>query len=92
MQLLEAIAETGSISAAARQLDMSYRRAWLLVSEMNAALIEPAVSTAKGGSQGGGASLSSTGLLLIKHYRAMEAASRAAASTEIAALKRLLAP
>ncbi|AVS73882.1 winged helix-turn-helix domain-containing protein [Paracidovorax cattleyae] len=92
VQLLEAIAQTGSISAAARQLDMSYRRAWLLVSEMNNALIEPAVSTAKGGSHGGGANLSPTGILLIKHYRAMEAASRAAASAEIAALNRLLAP
>lgn len=92
VQLLETIAETGSISAAARQLDMSYRRAWQLVSEMNSALAEPAVNTAKGGSHGGGAGLSPTGVLLIKHYRAMEAAARAAASTDIAALNRLLAP
>ncbi|MNV93173.1 winged helix-turn-helix domain-containing protein [Acidovorax radicis] len=92
VQLLECIAETGSISAAARQLDMSYRRAWQLVSEMNSALIEPVVNTAIGGAHGGGAGLSSTGIRLIKHYRAMEAAARAAASADIAALNRLLAP
>lgn len=92
VQLLETIAETGSISAAARQLDMSYRRAWQLVSEMNNALVEPAVTTAKGGTHGGGAGLSPTGIQIIKHYRAMEAASRAAASADIAALNRLLAP
>lgn len=92
VQLLETIAETGSISAAARQLDMSYRRAWQLVSEMNGALIEPVVTTAKGGSHGGGAGLSPTGIQVIKHYRAMEAAARAAASADIAALNRLLAP
>jgi len=92
IQLLECIAETGSISAAARQLDMSYRRAWQLVTEMNNALVEPAVNTSKGGAHGGGAGLSPIGVQVIKHYRAMEAASRAAASAEIAALNRLLAP
>ena len=83
VQLLETIAETGSISAAARQLDMSYRRPLAVV---------PAVTTAKGGTHGGGAGLSPTGVQIIKHYRAMEAASRAAASADIAALNRLLAP
>lgn len=92
VQLLETIAETGSISAAARQLDMSYRRAWQLVSEMNATLIEPVVTTSKGGSHGGGAGLSPTGVQVIKHYRAMEAAARAGASADITALNRLLAP
>ena len=89
--LLEAIAETGSISAAARQFNMSYRRAWLLVDEMNRALARPAVSTAAGGSSGGGTVLTPTGEALIRHYRAVESVSRAAAAGELAALTRLLA-
>ena len=80
IELLETINETKSIAAAAKSLGMSYRRAWQLVSEMNGALIEPVVTTAKGGSHGGGAGLSPTGIQVIKHYRAMEAAARAAAS------------
>lgn len=92
VQLLETIAETGSITAAAKQLDMSYRRAWQLVSEMNQALKAPAVTTAKGGAHGGGAVLSATGVQLIKHYRSMESSALAAASDDIAALNRLLAP
>jgi Bacterial regulatory helix-turn-helix protein, lysR family len=53
--LLEAIQATGSISAAARRLGMSYRRAWLLVEQINDALQQPAVTAAIGGRQGGGA-------------------------------------
>jgi len=60
VDLLEAIAATGSISAAARQLGMSYRRAWVLVDEMNRALVSPAVTTVAGGVQGGGTALSPT--------------------------------
>lgn len=90
--LLEAIAETGSISAAARQLGMSYRRAWLLVDETNRALQEPAVSTAAGGARGGGTALTPVGEQLIKHYRAIETTARTAAAKDIAALTRLLAP
>ncbi|WPB56686.1 LysR family transcriptional regulator [Xylophilus sp. GOD-11R] len=89
--LLEAIAATGSISAAARQLEMSYRRAWVLVDEMNKALKSPAVVTAAGGSHGGGTALSATGDALVRHYRAAEDASRLAASPDIAAMTRLLA-
>ena len=51
--LVEAIAETGSISAAARHLGMSYRRAWLLVDELNRALRKPAVVGAAGGKHDG---------------------------------------
>jgi len=90
--LLEAIAETGSISAAARQFNMSYRRAWLLVDEMNKALARPAVSTAAGGASGGGSVLTPVGEALIRHYRAVETVSRTAAAADIAALTRLLAP
>ncbi len=90
--LLEAIAETGSISAAARQFSMSYRRAWMLVDEMNRALAKPAVATATGGSHGGGAKLTPIGEELIKRYRAVETTARTAAASDLAALNRLLAP
>jgi len=89
--LLEAIAEAGSISAAARQLGMSYRRAWVLVDETNKALRAPAVSTAAGGSHGGGAALTATGEALVRHYRAAENASRLAAADDVVAMTRLLA-
>ncbi len=92
IDLLEAIAETGSISAAARSLGMSYRRAWLLIDEMNRSLSRPAVNAAAGGSHGGGASLSETGEAIVRHYRAIESAARLAAASDVAALNRLLAP
>ena len=90
--LLEAIAETGSISAAARQLGMSYRRAWLLVDEMNHAFTAPPVQTAAGGARGGGTALTPVGTALVRHYRAVESTARVAAAADIAALTRLLAP
>ncbi|WP_394790331.1 winged helix-turn-helix domain-containing protein [Rhodoferax sp.] len=90
--LLEAIALTGSISAAAREMGMSYRRAWLLVDEMNRALMSPAVSTATGGAQGGGTALTPLGEQLVQHYRAVESTARLAAADSLAALNRLLAP
>ncbi|GAA4343284.1 LysR family transcriptional regulator [Variovorax defluvii] len=90
--LLEAIAETGSISAAGRQLGMSYRRAWLLIDEMNKALASPAVNTAAGGSHGGGTALTPVGEQIVRHYRAIESTARVSAAADIAALTRLLAP
>ncbi len=90
--LLEAIAEVGSISAAARQLGMSYRRAWVLVDEMNRALSSPAVTTAAGGAQGGGTALTPLGAAVVQHYRAVEVAAQQAAAADIAALQQLLAP
>jgi molybdate transport system regulatory protein len=89
--LLEAIAETGSISAAGRQLGMSYRRAWMLIDEMNRALSSPAVSTAAGGTHGGGTALTPVGEQLVQHYRAIESTARVAAAADITALTRLLA-
>ncbi|MBK7474229.1 MAG: LysR family transcriptional regulator [Betaproteobacteria bacterium] len=59
--LLEAVEVTGSITAAAKSLHMSYRRAWLLIAEMNGALVQPVVSTAAGGVHGGGATLTPSG-------------------------------
>jgi len=67
--LLDAIVETGSISAAARKLRMSYRRAWILVDTMNACFAQPLVGTEKGGTEGGGASLTETGRRVLAQYR-----------------------
>lgn len=88
--LLEAIEQEGSISGAARVLGMSYRRAWLLVEQLNAALREPAVITATGGAGGGGASLSPTGRAVVAHYRGIEQVASKAAATDIKALQALL--
>ncbi len=72
--LLEAIRDTGSISAAGKKLGMSYRRAWLLVDSMNRCFRAPIVETSAGGAAGGGAVLSSGGEELLRRYRALEAA------------------
>ena len=90
--LVEAIAETGSISAAARHLGMSYRRAWLLVDELNRALRKPAVVGAAGGKHGGGATLTPLGEELVKRYRSIEDTSRLAAAADLEVLTRMLAP
>ncbi|MCO4317688.1 winged helix-turn-helix domain-containing protein [Phyllobacterium sp. 21LDTY02-6] len=72
MQLLELIRLTGSISAAGRAMDMSYRRAWLLVSAMNAMFAAPVVDSQRGGRQGGGAAVTPFGEELLQRYRAMQ--------------------
>ena len=90
--VLEAVAETGSISAAARLLGMSYRRAWMLIDEMNQTLASPAVNTAAGGSRGGGTALTPVGEDIVKRYRAIENAARLATAADVRALTRLLAP
>jgi len=84
--LLEAIAASGSISAAGRVLKMSYSRAWELVEDLNRGLGHPVVTTAAGGSGGGGARLTPTGQRVVAEYRALEAATLAAAQPHLAAL------
>jgi len=76
--LLTAIADTGSISAAARSMRMSYRRAWLLVRTMNTCFTRPLVEAVKGGKTGGGAQLTSTGreVLALYEQTAQDAARR----------------
>ena len=66
VRLLEAIHKTGSISQAGRSLGMSYRRAWLLVDDLNQCFREPVVTTQPGGVRGGGAALTRFGRELIK--------------------------
>jgi molybdate transport system regulatory protein len=75
-ELLEAISRTGSISAAGKSMEMSYRRAWVLVDVMNRCFKTPLVETAKGGSHGGGAWLTPLGVEMLAHYRAMDAAAK----------------
>lgn len=88
--LLEAIGKAGSISAAARSLDMSYRRAWLLVEEINLALREPAVAAATGGQHGGGAALTPVGEKIIELYHGVEKQARTSSREEFRALERLM--
>jgi molybdate transport system regulatory protein len=91
IQLLEAIQQTGSLTAAAKSIGMSYRRAWMLVDELNGALKEPAVESAKGGEHGGGSVLTSVGKRLVNHYRGIEASAAATCKAEIRAITSLLA-
>jgi molybdate transport system regulatory protein len=72
VRLLEAIDKTGSISQAGRALGMSYRRAWLLVDDMNSCFRDAVISAQPGGAHGGGATLTPFGQRLIERYRAIE--------------------
>jgi molybdate transport system regulatory protein len=81
--LLRAIDETGSISAAARQMEMSYRRAWLLVDTMNQAFKSPVVVTLTGGKAGGGAAVTEFGKEVLRRYSAMEAKASASVAKEL---------
>jgi molybdate transport system regulatory protein len=87
VQLLENIAAFGSISAAARQMNMSYKHAWDLVDELNTMFGKAVVATQPGGRRGGGAQLTSIGLAVIGRYRAIERAALDAAATHISALQ-----
>ncbi|WP_323797349.1 winged helix-turn-helix domain-containing protein [Nisaea sp.] len=91
VDLLEAIAETGSISKAGRSMNMSYRRAWLLVQRMNSHFAEPLVETAKGGNSGGGARLTALGQDIASCYRQMEARAADVLAPEMERLRGLLA-
>jgi molybdate transport system regulatory protein len=86
--LLESIEKTGSISAAGRAHQMSYRRAWLLVDELNQLFKTPLVAAHHGGAKGGGASLTDQGRRIVTLYRDAELKMRAAAHGEIEAIER----
>lgn len=90
IRLLEAIGRTGSISQAGRSLGMSYRRAWLLVDDVNRAFRAPVVATQPGGPRGGGAELTRFGRDLIKKYRAIETRAAAAAKQPMRGLEAAL--
>ena len=88
--LLEAIRATGSISAAAKQLGMSYRRAWLLVDTMNRCFREPVVASATGGTGGGGAQVTAFGERVLERFAAMGAAIDRALDPELERFSELL--
>ncbi len=88
--LLEAIRDTGSISAAGKKLGMSYRRAWLLVDAMNRCFRSPLVETSAGGAAGGGARLSSVGKEVLQQYRALEETVAKITASAFAPFKSLL--
>ena len=84
--LLEQVVTHGSISAAGRALDMSYRRAWELIEELNHIFGQPVVVSRSGGKKGGGAEVTAFGLSLISRYRDMERAAADAAEPHLKAL------
>jgi molybdate transport system regulatory protein len=88
--LLEAIIQQGSISKAAQSMNMSYRRAWELVNVMNEAFKSPLVSTAHGGSHGGGAQLTDLGKTVLQHYRDLEHKVRQTAHEELNSIYKQL--
>jgi molybdate transport system regulatory protein len=89
--LLDAIDRCGSISGAARELGMSYRRAWQLADVMNRAFRERLVEAGSGGRQGGGARLSPFGREVLSRYRAMEIKAAKSVAGDIRSFRRLLA-
>ena len=82
-RLVSLIADTGSISAAARKMGMSYRRAWQLVEAMNKSFTGPVVVTATGGKRGGGAVVTELGKRLVAAYHGMEAKASAAIAADL---------
>ncbi|KGM07966.1 DNA-binding domain of ModE [Methylophaga thiooxydans] len=88
--LLEAIETHGSISAAGRAMGMSYKRSWDLVNAMNTSFKHPLVHTSKGGSHGGGATVTAFGQEILQHYRQLEQKVHASIEAEAAAITALL--
>ena len=87
IELLENIAAFGSISAAARRMDMSYKHAWDLVEELNRLFGKPVVAAQTGGKKGGGAQLTAVGLSVVARFRAIERAAAQAAEPHVVALQ-----
>jgi molybdate transport system regulatory protein len=92
VRLLELIGEAGSISAAARSMGMSYRRAWTLVESLNAAFAGPVVAAHPGGPGGGGAVLQPLGAEIVRLYRALERGAAASGAGELERLRALVIP
>lgn len=92
LQLLTLIERLGSISAAGREMGMSYKRAWLLVEEMNAAFANPVVDSNRGGPGGGGATVTATGQEVMRRFRALETLLADQGASDLAALSALLKP
>jgi molybdate transport system regulatory protein len=81
VELLEGIARCGSLSQAAREMHMSYRRAWLLLEDMNVSFDDPVAEATVGGRGGGGVVLTPFGIRLVAGYRQLESSLEPLAST-----------
>ena len=90
IRLLEEIGRSGSISQAGRSLKMSYRRAWLLVDDLNRCFRSPVVTTQPGGAHGGGAAVTALGQKLINEYRSIVARAMAATEPQLRGLEASL--
>jgi molybdate transport system regulatory protein len=90
--LLESVRSSGSISAAAREMGMDYKRAWLLVDSLNRAFDTPVVERVTGGPGGGGAVLTPFGETLLGRYRRLEAAAVRMAADDLKALDKHAVP
>ena len=88
VQLLEAVRELGSISAAARSMGMAYRHAWEMIDDMNQCFRSPVVTGTSGGRAGGGATLTPFGEEVVRRFRAMEKRARKAMARDVEALDR----
>ena len=89
-ELIERIGKTGSISGAARAMGMSYRRAWQLVEALNRDFREPVVTTAIGGTRGGGAHVTPFGRRVVAAFRAMEGKASAAIAADLRRFTRYI--
>lgn len=89
-ELLERIDKCGSIAAAGREMNMSYKRAWELIGTLNAMFRDPVVDSTRGGPGGGGAVLTEAGRQVLALYRAFEAQTAAAAAAELGSLQSML--
>ena len=92
IKLLEMIERHGSIAAAGRAMEMSYRRAWLLVDEVNQMFAEPVIERQTGGKGGGQARLTVFGRAVVQIYRAIEKDSLDIFAKRIAELEKGLRP
>jgi len=90
VRLLELIEQHGSITAAAKAMGISYRRAWLLVEGLKQAFRDPVVATQHGGAKGGGAGLTPVGREIVERYRTIERTARSAVGAQLRGLKRAL--
>lgn len=90
--LLEHVDRCGSISAAARELGMSYRQAWMLIDTLNAAFARPVIDTAQGGRAGGGARLTAVGKQILASYRHLQGKAEQSARADLDAIARLMTP
>jgi molybdate transport system regulatory protein len=90
--LLELIAEKGSIRAAAAEIDMSYRKAWLLIQEIQKTFHGEVVTASAGGASGGGTRLTALGEDIVRLYRRVESRALRATEADLELLARKVQP